>query len=156
MNRPTKLEDMPSEMATFATTSKLAQSDTQEWLIFHSFLSDEDSGKCAISPPMLALTWEMAQTVFNSLLEAALENMSQQYDRAYFARIEDSGTELRVGVFDQLNEQAYPKEVISLMDRRALSMELYRKYYYEHATGITTVSELPMPTRAQAAKTVIH
>ncbi|EIP9221060.1 hypothetical protein LT875_002507 [Salmonella enterica] len=162
MNNPIEPEDMPEALEKFAETSELAKSDATEWLIFHTYLIDPETGRCGISPPMLALTWDMALTVFNALMNESLANMSERYDRAYFARIENSPEQLRVGVFAKMGE-GYPVEGMMLMDRRHLTLELYKQFYEHDATGETTVVEMGNPSctcgncgKKEKQKAVLH
>ncbi|ENQ1546089.1 hypothetical protein ACEOHC_003901 [Salmonella enterica] len=167
MQNEVKPEDMPEALETFAETSELSRSDATEWLIFHSYLIDEKTGRCGISPPMLALTWDMALTVFNALMKESLAKMAETYDRAYFARLENSPEQLRVGVFAKMGE-GYPVEGMMLMDRRNLTMDLYNEFYVNGSTGETTVVAMPDPTctcpkctakaeaKAAAAKPILH
>ncbi|EPT1451898.1 hypothetical protein ACVOZ6_003486 [Escherichia coli] len=156
MLKETELEDMPEALEQFVETCELRKSDATEWLVFHSYLIDDNSGRCGISPPMLALTWDMAKVVFNSLLEEALENMSRNYDRAFFARMENSPEQLRVGVFPKMGE-GFPIEAIMLMDRRCLTMELYDKFYVQHNTGEMVTKEMRDPCNpADKPKAILH
>lgn len=133
-----------NEFELMAKTSQLADSDAKEWLVLHSYLTDKETGKCAISPPMLALTWDMAVTVFDSLIEAALGNMGRKQGEAFLARLEDTEASLRVGIFAEMSEKAYPEEVFMLLDRRAMTMELYTDMYLKGTTGGTFVAEIPI------------
>ncbi|EDL8063714.1 hypothetical protein CTA21_16305 [Salmonella enterica] len=160
--KPTDVNEMPAALETFARSSELAQTDAAEWLVFHSFLIDEESGRCGISPPMLAMTWDMAQTVFNSMLQESLAKMSEQYDQAWFARMVNTPQELHVGVFPKQGE-GYPLEVMMLMDRRHMTMERYKEFYEKHATGETTVMEMRdpshprnLPEQNAPAKRTVH
>lgn len=162
INLPPEIEyeAMPEELATFIATSQLKDSDATEWVIFHSYLVDPETGRCAISPPMLALNFDIAQTVFNSLLENGLEAMRQQFDQAYFARMVDDNDEMRVGIFAEMGEKQYPQEIMIIMDRRKMTYELYDQLYIHSATGKTTVSEITIrekePSTFPPEKPVIH
>lgn len=162
MNIPPEIdyEAMPEELANFIATSQLKESDATEWLIFHSYLVDHKTGRCAISPPMLALNFDVAQTVYNSLLENGLESMRQQYDQAYFARMVDNSDEMRVGIFAELNEKQYPLEVMIIMDRRKMTYEMYDQLYIHSTTGKTTVSEFAIrekePSTFPPEKPILH
>ncbi|EAB4417321.1 hypothetical protein D7B12_17985 [Salmonella enterica] len=159
-------KDMASALKAFARDSALAKSDATEWLVFHSYLIDAETGRCGISPPMLALTWDVAVVVFNSLLEESLSKMSREHNRAYFARLTNDPDELRVGVFPEMltpeGGGTFPLEAMMIMDRRKLTMDLYNEFYAHHVTGDMSVLEIADPSESYSPldtsrdKAVLH
>lgn len=132
----------------------LSHSDATEWVIIHSQLLDEDTGRCAMSPPMLSMDWDVAKTVFNSLIEAALGARSSVQDQCWLARLEDEETHLRVGVFDEFGPGVPPSEMFLIMDKRRMTQKLYHDMYVRSATGFSEVREMPFPDAPK--KPVMH
>ncbi|ELK5289361.1 hypothetical protein Q6670_004028 [Salmonella enterica] len=131
----------------------LTKGDAVEWVVMHSQLVDSEESRCAVSPPMLALDWEVARTVFNSLLEASLEHMRNMYSEAWLAKLVDDSERLQLGLFTEYGPQAVPQELFILMDRKALTPEMYDDLYISGRTGKVEVRELPLP---EMKKTVLH
>ncbi|EAM1616291.1 hypothetical protein EU642_21890 [Salmonella enterica] len=147
----------PEDAGEFLKSSELSQSDAKEWVVIHSFLVDEDERRCCVSPPMLAMKWEMAETVFNSLLEEGLMNVARNNEGdAYMCRMTDEKDAYRIGIFSRYGTEEVPKEVLALLDRRALTDELYYELYLRDGVGETTVHEMTIVPPAAPTKPVLH
>lgn len=131
----------------------LSKGDAVEWVVVHSQLTDMENSRCAVSPPMLALDWGVAKTVFNSLLEASLEHMRHTHSEAWLAKLVDDDERLQLGLFTEYGPQAVPQELFILMDRKALTWEMYDDLYVSGGTGGVEIRELPLP---EAKKAVLH
>ncbi|EBA6160823.1 hypothetical protein BIW22_24865 [Salmonella enterica] len=147
------LKRNPDQVGLFAQESKLATSDATEWVVIHSYIPDNETERCCVSPPMLALKWEMAQVVFNSLLEESVMNTARKHGDAFICQFNDDPDVLRLGVFKEYGHHVQPEEVMMLMDRRALTDELYFEMYLKDGPGDTVVME--MPVRPEAAP-IVH
>ncbi|EHQ9605739.1 hypothetical protein KS527_004496 [Salmonella enterica] len=123
----------------------LGHADATEWVVIHSQLLDEESGRCAMSPPMLAMDWGVAKTVLNSLIEAAITSRSSVQDQCWLARLEDEPDSLRIGIFDDFGERVPATEIFLLMDKRKLTQKVYHEMYVKSATGTREVREMPFP-----------
>ena len=147
----------PEDAGEFLKSSALSQSDAKEWVVIHSFLVSEEEKRCCVSPPMLAMKWEMAETVFNSLLEEGLMNVARNNEGdAYMCRMTDEVDAYRVGIFSRYGTEEVPKEVLAIMDRRALTDELYYELYLRDGVGETTVHEMTIVPPAAPTKPVLH
>ncbi|ECZ5235302.1 hypothetical protein AH156_20120 [Salmonella enterica subsp. enterica serovar Enteritidis] len=129
--------------------SKLAQTDATEWVIIHSQLLDKETGRCAMSPPMLSMHWDVAKTVYQSLIEAALDARSRTQDECWLALLQDETEVMRAGIFDELGHDVVPQEVFTIMDKRMMTHQLYNDMYVKSATGQREVREMPFPEPPQ-------
>ncbi|EGD6457271.1 hypothetical protein IAJ44_004332 [Salmonella enterica] len=137
--------------------SELAKSDASEWVIIHSFLVDKEERRCCVSPPMLALKWQIAETVFNSLLKEGLMNVARQAEgHAWLARLNNEKDVFRVGIFKEHDPEGVPEEVLMLMDRRSLTDEIYHDLYVKDTTGEVSVVEVPLHAPKVPPKPVYH
>lgn len=135
------------QAATFAEFANVGKGNATEWVVIHMQLIDEETGRCAVSPPMCAMTWEMGKTIFNSLIEAALISLRTR-QHIWLAKLEDSPAALRVGFFPEKRADVVPVELVVLMDKRELTAELYEEMYLKDANCKTFVRELPLPEAA--------
>ncbi|EMD0638828.1 hypothetical protein VPZ60_004244 [Salmonella enterica] len=154
MKRP-DCNDALVQASAITEHCQLSKGDAVEWVVMHSQLIDPEEHRCAVSPPMLALNWDVARTVFNSLLEAALVQLQQNQDEAWLAKMMDTHSRLQLGLFHEYGPGAIPQELFILMDRRELTAEMYDDLYISGRTGTVEVRELPMPDAA-TKKTVLH
>ncbi|ECN9265181.1 TPA: hypothetical protein ACODIZ_003623 [Salmonella enterica subsp. enterica serovar Newport] len=144
------------DLGSFVRESKIAASGCSEWVIVHSFLIDEDKGRASVSPPMLALKWEMAQVIFNSLLEEGMRNVAVHFSDAYLAVMDNHDDMFRLGIFPEMSTEVYPLEVLMLLDRRSLSDEMYYDLYLKEGPGETKVYEVPIDPNTAPKPTTLH
>ncbi|EDY2030005.1 hypothetical protein GTB64_004447 [Salmonella enterica] len=155
MNIPNRRTDQVPEITA---ESKLAShaAEGKEWLIIHSYLTDPVNKRCCISPPMLAMRWDMAQVVFNSLLEDAVVSTGQKHGSAYLCKLNDEDDVFRVGIFKEYGENMLPEEVLMLMTREAMTDELYFGMYLKDGPGETVISDMVIHAPMKNKKTVLH
>ena len=148
---------MPDQSPDVIKGCELSKSDATEWVVIHSFLVSEDEKRCCVSPPMLALKWEMAQVVFNSLLREGLMNTAQRGDgNAYLCRLNNEKDVFRVGIYNECDPEAVPEEVLMVMDRRSLTDEIYHELYIKDGIGETAVMDVQIVPPVEPAKPVLH
>ncbi|EIW6162783.1 hypothetical protein MF451_003780 [Salmonella enterica subsp. enterica serovar Saintpaul] len=144
------------DIGTFARESKIAASDAKEWVVVHSFLVDEEKGRASVSPPMLALKWEMAQVIFNSLLEQGMRNTAMERHDAYLAVLNDENDVFRLGIFPEKRTDVFPLEVLMLLDRRSLTDEMYYDMYLKEGPGETAVFDVQINPDHAPKGPVLH
>ncbi|ENE5752126.1 hypothetical protein ACFLMW_003806 [Salmonella enterica] len=144
------------DIGVFIRDSALAGSDATEWVIIHSFLIDEDKGRASVSPPMLAMKWNMGTVIFNSLLEEAMRNTAINYRDAYLAVLDNEKDVFRLGIFPEKRTDIYPLEVIAMMDRRMLTDDMYFDLYLKEGPGETQVFEMPINPQQAPKGPVLH
>ena len=108
----------------FAENALVGTTDAVEWVIVHSYPE-------SLSPPMLAMNWDQAQLLFNSMLDASLSALEQVRERAAVVCLENDKERLRLGIFTKFGKSAVPNQMILLMDRRSLTQELYENWYLD-------------------------
>ncbi|EJG5415741.1 hypothetical protein NAD41_002380 [Salmonella enterica] len=154
MRIPKRRTDQVDEITRESRVAAKSQ-DTKEWLIIHSFTTDPDDQRCCVSPPMLAMKWEMAQVVFNSLLQEAVINTARQHGDAFLCKMNDEDDLFRVGIFKEYGTEVVPEEVLMLMDRSAMTDELYYEMYMREGPGEPVTREMTI-VRPGAKKQVVH
>ncbi|EON2339005.1 hypothetical protein ACLLKL_001975 [Escherichia coli] len=144
------------DIGTFIRDSVLAGSDATEWVIIHSFLIDDEAGRASVSPPMLAMKWNMGTVIFNSLLEQGMRNVAMTHTDAYLAIMNNEKDVFRLGIYTEKRTDIYPVEVLAMIDRRSLTDEMYHDLYLKEGPGETQVYEIPINPAQAEKEPVLH
>ncbi|EHS7647088.1 hypothetical protein KWH26_003698 [Salmonella enterica] len=144
------------DIGVFLRDAKIASATATEWVVVHSYLVDEEAGRASVSPPMLALKWDMAAVIFNSLLEEGMRNTAIRHRDAWLAVLNNEDDVFRVGIFSKKGPDEYPEEVLMCLDRRSLTEEMYYDMYLKEGPGETIVQDVPIFAKDAPAKPQLH
>lgn len=142
------------DVSCFARECNLAKVPADEWVVIHSYLIDEANGRASLSPPMLAMKWDLAEVIFTSLLEEGMKHTAMEYTDAYLVALENNDKMYRVGIFPEKRIDMLPLEVITIMLRSTLTDEMYYDMYVKDGFGDTTVSEVAIRENTPPPKQV--